>query len=69
METGEGGGEGWSGREVQWEKKKKHKPFTVSGSFYPQLLALGLFILLIRFHLKVRSYGICLSPLGLNHLA
>ena len=27
-----------------------------------------LFILLIRFPLKVRSYGICLSPSGLFHL-
>ena len=27
-----------------------------------------LFVLLIRFHLKVRSYGICLSPPGLFHL-
>ena len=28
-----------------------------------------LFVLLIRFHLKVRSHGICLSPPGLFHLA
>ena len=28
-----------------------------------------LFVLLIRFHLKVRSYGISLSPLALFHLA
>ena len=28
-----------------------------------------LFVLLIRSHLKVRSYGICLSPPGLFHLA
>ena len=28
-----------------------------------------LFILLIRFHLKMRSYGICPSPPGLFHLA
>ena len=28
-----------------------------------------LFVLLIRFHLQVRSYGICLSPPGLFHLA
>ena len=27
------------------------------------------FVLLIRFHLEVRSYGICLSPPGLFHLA
>ena len=29
----------------------------------------GLFVLLIRLHLKVKSYGICLSPPGLFHLA
>ena len=28
-----------------------------------------LFVLMIRFHLQVRSYGICLSPPGLFHLA
>ena len=28
-----------------------------------------LFVLLIRFHLYVRSYGVCLSPPGLFHLA
>ena len=28
-----------------------------------------LFVLVIRFHLKVRSYGICVSPPGLFHLA
>ena len=28
-----------------------------------------LFVLLIRFHLQVRSYGICLLPPGLFHLA
>ena len=28
-----------------------------------------LFVLFIRFHLQVRSYGICLSPSGLFHLA
>ena len=28
-----------------------------------------LFVLLIRFHLEVRSYGICLSTPGLFHLA
>ena len=28
-----------------------------------------LFVLLIRFHLQVRSYGICLSLTGLFHLA
>ena len=29
----------------------------------------SLFVLLIRFHLQVKSYGICLSPPGLFHLA
>ena len=28
-----------------------------------------LFVLLIRFHIYVRSYGICLLPPGLHHLA
>ena len=28
-----------------------------------------LFVLLIRFYLQMRSYGICLSPPGLYHLA
>ena len=34
-----------------------------------QLYFACLFVLLIRFHLKVRSYGICLSLPGLFHLA
>ena len=33
------------------------------------LVTFSLFVLFIRFHLKVRSYGISLSPPGLFHLA
>ena len=39
--------------------------FNVSG----YILLACLFVLLIRFQLKVRSYGICLSPPSLFHLA
>ena len=43
---------------------------TVSLVFISMSLVLFcLFVLLIRFQLKVRSYGICLSPPGLHHLA
>ena len=44
---------------------------TVSFSLFPCLwFYFGhLFVLSIRFHLKVRSYGICPSPPGLFHLA
>ena len=61
-----------------------YKPFTLFPLKFPPLSPLvtaGLFsisvslvvfcwfVLLIRFLLKVRSYGICLSPPGLFHLA
>ena len=38
--------------------------FNISGYIFACL-----FVLLIRFHLKVRSYGICFLLLGLFHLA
>ena len=38
-------------------------------SQYPWLYFASLFVLLVMFQLKVRSYGICLSPPGSFHLA
>ena len=50
-----------------------HSPlWSLSACFHFQCVCLYfafLFILLIRFLLKVRSYGVCLSPPGLFHLA
>ena len=48
------------------------RPALVTISLFFISVSLGLFCLfvsLIRFHLQVRSYGICLSPPGLFHLA